>query len=205
MNGRHQQAALAQKQTKTATMSVFFELWRTIFELYSVEFIAAPGTRHCMPKIDAVDFKGNTFGCSGERLLFQRKNEGAEFRLVINSGEGGVHQIQPSGRVLVIPKPPPFVFALPTKRQWTIASKKLKGKHTMAREITIVFDEAGGGDQNEIRNITITIPISNDSDQAHVFSFGLDWAAKVVEANIAYVDFYAAVTVSARHNVHGNP
>jgi hypothetical protein len=175
-------------------MSVFFELWRTVNEVHALDVVSAESvSRRCLPKMTATAFNGLTFGCCGERLLLQRKNDGAEFQVVINSGEGGVHELQESGRVLVIPKPAPFVFKLSTKRQWTITSKKLKGKHTMAREITIAFSEVAGADQNEIQSITIIIPITKDSDQAHVFTFGLLWAAKVVEANLAYIEFYAAV------------
>lgn len=194
-------------RTKSVTMNFVFELWGTVNEVHALDVVvnAESVNRRCLPKMEATNFNGLTFGCNGERLLFQRNNEGAEFRLTITSGEGGVHEVQESGRVLVIPKAAPYVFKLPTKRQWTITSKKLKGKHTMAREITIAFSEVAGGDQNEIRIITITIPITKDSDQAHVFTFGLLWAAKVVDANLAHIEFYAAVNACAYRDVHDGP
>jgi hypothetical protein len=99
-------------------MSVFFELWRTVNEVHAPDMVSAESvSRPCLPKMTATAFNGLTFGCCGERLLLQRKNDGAEVQVVINSGEGGVHKLQDSGRVLVIPKPAPFVFKLSTKRQ----------------------------------------------------------------------------------------
>jgi hypothetical protein len=176
-------------------MSFVFELWKTEYELRQVHFIneEAGTNRVCMPKVEATTFKGDAFGCTGEILLFQRNNQGAEFRMILNSGTGGVRETQPSGRVLVIAQPPPYAFKLPSTRRWKISSKKLRGKETLAREFTIEFDGPGGGQQSDIQNITITIPITMESDQAHVFSFGLDWAAAVVAANIAFGEFYAAL------------
>lgn len=174
-------------------MSFSFEWWRPLYELGPVAFKDESAIdRVCMPKIEATDFKGNSFGCSGESVLFERNKEGAEFRMIVNSGFGGIHQPQPCGKILVLPQPPPFVFKLPLTRQWNINSKKLQGKNTLARVITMEFEDTAGGNQKDIRKLTITIPITMESDQANVFSYGLNWAGKVVAANIAYGEFYAA-------------
>jgi hypothetical protein len=175
-------------------MSYLFEMWHTQYALGAIAFTNETdnSSRVCMPKIAATTFSDNSFGCTGDHVLFERKNEGAEFRLIVKTGNGGVHQPQSDGKILVLPKLPPFVFTLPSTRQWKISSKKLQGKNTLARVITMEFDEAAGGSENDIRILTITVPVTKESDQACVFLFAVNWASKVVAANIAFLEFYAA-------------
>jgi hypothetical protein len=85
-----------------------------------------------------------------------------------------------------------------------VSSKKLQGKHLLGREITIEFAESAAGNKKDIQKITITIPILKDSDQACVFLVGVDWAAKVVDANLAYLALHAAKNAIARNNVSRN-
>jgi hypothetical protein len=159
---------------------------------------APNGVRVGKPKIDATTFRGNRFGCSGDSVLLQRNNEGADFRLLVNSGHGGIYEPQSDGKILIVERAAPFFFELPATRHWKFSSKKLKGKTTLGREITMEFDEAGRCDR-DIQTLTITIPITVDSDQACVFAFGIDWAAKVVDANIAFGEFLVAKNAGAGH------
>jgi hypothetical protein len=183
---------------KAATMSVNFDIWHPVYQLQQVD---AP-TRVCNPKMEASTFSGICFSCSGGNVLFERKNEGAQFRMIVNAGNGGVNERQPDGKILVHQRQPPFVFELPSTREWNISSTKLVGATTLGRKITIEFGE-GGSDQTDIRILTITIPITRDSDQAAVFLYGLDWAAKVVAANMAFVEFHVAKNAGAGQDGHG--
>jgi hypothetical protein len=166
--------------------------WKLVEEVCALGF-----PRVCMPKVLATDFRGNIFGCSGVKVLLERLNEGAVFRMILYSGTGGVHLPQADNKILVVEKGPPFTFTFPSTRQWKISSKKLKGEHTLARVVTLEFDEAGDVQKDHLKTVTITIPITEETDQACVFSYGLEWGAKVVAANIAYLELYAAT--QARH------
>lgn len=175
-------------------MSLTFDIWHPLYQLEKVD---AP-TRVCNPKIEAFTFSGICFSCSGGIVLFERKNEGAQFRMIVNAGNGGVNERQPDGKILVHQQRPPFIFELPTTREWKISSTKLVGANTLGRKISIEFGE-GGTDGSDIQNLTVIVPIKEDSDQSAVFLYGLAWAAKVVDANIAFGEFLVAKNAGAGH------
>ena len=72
------------------------------------------------------------------------------------------------------------------------------GATTLGRKISIEFGE-GGTDGSDIQNLTVIVPIKEDSDQSAVFLYGLAWAAKVVDANIAFGEFLVAKNAGAGH------
>jgi hypothetical protein len=117
-NQRYIISAIQIQPRQSPAMSISFELWKTVYELLTLEFVDAELVdRVYQPKIEASNFRGKAFVCLGKSVLFQRKNHGADFRLLMDSGEGGVHQLQPSSKVFVLQKPPPLLFVLPGKQQ----------------------------------------------------------------------------------------
>ena len=143
----------------------------------------------CRPTIKCTTYSGDVFHVRGS-IRLDRFEQTAKFSVLVRGHQ--VLNTEEDGMTFVHSELKEWRLNLTSRHQWTISERKVKGAHVKAREFTLEFD-GENADANDIQSIVAIVPITLLSDQAAIFSYALDWCSKLVDANIAYINLYAAV------------
>lgn len=167
--------------------------WKTIYTVapmtYTVE--EAGTNKTVQPKLYAELVGGAILHANGHIFIQRSTKDTADFRIIV-IGVGGQVQKQIDGTTLVDMKEEEFVVFLPNNRAWDVSKPtKKQGNHTKAKEFVIDFESHAVGPQ-DLKKIVLTVPYSSTSDPGAVLECCLKFAYKIVDANLAYFEFYAA-------------